>query len=196
MGGEKGLKLICPVCHSRYSMAEATHEKAMREMIDLASKFGHNWGLVFDYSECFRAAQWGSVREQKRLRLLKEIWGLFEKSEFEIDHKKYRTDRVCIIAAIRAVVDAEKFGFRNHNYLKRVLITNAERVSAEGLTAKEEAAREKERRRPTVAEAMAGSPSKTNAKAGRQMTGSEYKKSHGIESLVDGIGTGIDKNKS
>ena len=66
------MKLGCPVCKSKFSVAEMMHEKAMEEMIDLAAKFGKNWGLVFEYTECFRQDTWGSVREHKRLRLLKK----------------------------------------------------------------------------------------------------------------------------
>src|SRR4030042_968276 len=131
------MKLSCPVCQSKFTIAEMAHDAALREMVDLAAYFGKNWGLVFDYTECFRQETWGPVREQKRLRLLKEIRTLFEKNEFEIDGKRYRTTWAAIHGALRATVDADKFGFKNHNYLKRVLAgLPHEKLSAEGLTAK------------------------------------------------------------
>jgi hypothetical protein len=180
------------------------HDAALREMIDLAARFGANWGLVFDYTECFRQETWGSVREQKRLRLLKEVWQLFQKCEFEIDGKRYRTDWPRIIAAIRAVTDADKFGFKNHNYLKRVLLgEKAERLSAEGLTAAEEQKREDSRRlkiddgRLTIenqqSEITAGEQEirRGHGAEGRELTAQEYKAKKGIESLADQIGKGI-----
>ncbi len=156
---------------------QAMHEEAMKEMVELAARFGNNWGLVFDYTECFRQDQWGSVSEQKRLRLLKEIWKLFETCEFEIDGKKYRTDRPRIIAAIRIVVDLEKYKFKNHNYLKRVLLgEKAERVSAEGLTAHEETEREIKRRDHDNHQFM-----------DEDISAQEFKERHEIKSLVDQI---------
>ena len=175
------MKLGCPQCGSKFTIAQAMHEAAMKEMIELAAKFGANWGLVFDYSECFRQETWGSVREQKRLRLLKEIWRLFEKCEFDIDGKRYRTDWTRIIAAIRTVVDADKFGFKNHNYLKRVLLgEKAERLSAEGMTAREESDREAVRREHGAERIEPN---------GEHITAQEYKDRKGIRSLTDQIGS-------
>ena len=68
---------------------------------------------------------------------------------FQVEKKRYRITRDRIVVGLRTVCDLEKFGFKNHNYLKRVLVPDAERISAEGLTAKEERKREevkKERR--------------------------------------------------
>jgi len=42
------------------------------------------------------------------------------------------------MAALRTVCDADKYNFKNHNYLKKVLLESSERLSAEGLTAREE----------------------------------------------------------
>jgi hypothetical protein len=178
------MALSCPVCKSKFTIAQAMHEKAMSEMIELAANFGKNWGLVFEYTECFRQEQWGSVREQKRLRLLKEIWKLFEKNEFEIQSKRYRTDWTKIIAAIRTVVDTDKFGVKNHNYLKRVLLgLDAERVSAEGMTAREETERESSR-------ASGGErPKVKGERDGEEISGAQYMKDHDIGSLVEEIGS-------
>jgi hypothetical protein len=147
---------------------------------------------VFDYTECFRQETWGSVREQKRLRLLKEIRTLFEKNEFEIDGKRrYRTTWAAIHGALRATVDADKFGFKNHNYLKRVLAgLPHEKLSAEGLTAAEEQKREDSRRlkiddgRLTIENQKSTIENKQS-----EITAGEFKARHGIESLVDQIGS-------
>jgi len=47
--------------------------------------------------------------------------------------------------SMRKVCDLEKHGFGNHNYLKRVMAGDAERISAEGLTAADEKKREEDR---------------------------------------------------
>lgn len=179
------MSLKCPVCRSRFTIAQAVHEKDMDEMVDLAAKFGKNWNLVFDYTECFRDSRWGSVGEKKRLRLLKDIDRLFEKVEFEYDGKRYRTDWVKILAALRVVVDVEKYGFKNHNYLKKVLMgEKAETVSAEGLTAKEE----KEREKKVHGSRFTVNSEKTEPE---RISFAEFKRRNGIKSLTDAIGKKI-----
>lgn len=169
------MKLICPVCQSKFSWERAAHEALLKEVIDLASKFGKNWELVSEYLDCFRQEQWGSVGLKKSVRLLKEVWGLFEKNEFSYQGKRYRTDWARINAAMRSVVNADKFGFKNHNYLKRVLMgEGAERVSAEGLTAHEEREREEKRR-------ISHRPTQTDAD--EEITAIEHLKRHGLKSL-------------
>ena len=178
---EKAMKLCCPICQSKYSMADLVHEATKNEMIELASKFGKNWALVFEYTECFRTSQWGSVREQKRLRLLKEIWRLFERNDFEIDGKRYRTDWGKILGAIRVTVDADKFGFKNHNYLKRVLLgEGGDRLSAEGMTAEEEEKREIRRRQGDRA---GNGPGAVNED--KIITAAEAAKNKGLTKLSD-----------
>jgi hypothetical protein len=34
------MKLSCPVCQSKFTIAEMAHDAALREMVDLAAYFG------------------------------------------------------------------------------------------------------------------------------------------------------------
>jgi len=176
------VKLVCPVCGSKVDMEQATHEELMHELVELAARFGRNWELVHEYVDCFRQEQWGSVTLKKRVRLTKEVWRLFEKNEFEYQGKRYRTDWTGVIAAITEVVNRDKFGFRNHNYLKSIMMKDAERVSAEGLTAKEE--REKERQRREE---------RGKRKEEKGISAEEWKKRQGIESLADMVGRNMEE---
>jgi len=173
------VKLICPACNSRFNLEEAAREALHQEMVDLASKFGRNLELVSEYIDCFRQEQFWNIQLKKRIRLLKELWRLFETNEFRYQGKRYKIDWARIIAAMTVVVNADKFGFKNHNYLKRIMMTDAEMLSAEGLTAKEEQAREEERQ-----------TRETDTDTDRGMTGEEYKQRHRIESLTEKIGQG------
>jgi hypothetical protein len=175
------MKCKCPVCHSKYSLEDLMKENMKNELIELAAYFGKNWTLCNEYCDCFRPEQWGSVTENKKLRLLMELKTFTEKGEFEYDGKRYKTDERTIMAAIRATVDINRYGFTNHNYLKKILVSNkAERISAEGLTAREEAAREKNvGARRTVPE---GEKAKTFA---------EFKKERGIADLAGLVGKTI-----
>jgi len=103
---------------------------------------------------------------------------LFEGNEFELNGKRYRTDWARIIRAMTAVVTANKFGFKNHNYLKRVMVEEAERVSAEGLTAKEERERSE----------VGGQRLEAEDRKDEGMTAEEFKRRRGIESLSDMVG--------
>jgi hypothetical protein len=189
--------LHCPVCHSKYTVDDLIREGIRDDLIDLAAFFGNVWPLVNEYCDCFRSGQWGSVGEKKKVRLLQELKTLFEKAEFECDGKRYRTDRAAVLGALRAVCDAEKFGFKNHNYLKRVLLSGSgktesgrthrsaptgkrpERVSAEGLTALEENDREKRR---------AQAPGREDNEEGEIVRVDEFMRRKGIKSLIDAVG--------
>jgi len=140
------MKLSCPVCSSKFTLEQATRELALLELVELASKFGRSWNLVSEYVDCFRPGNYSSVNLVKRIRLLRELTGVFERCEFEYDGKKYRTDHARLRQALTTVANLQKWGFKNHNYLKKVLTGDSERISIEGLTAKEETAREERRR--------------------------------------------------
>lgn len=168
------MKLACPVCQMKFTLAQVAHEATMIEVAELSAKFGIHWELVSEYLDCFRREQWGSVGLKKMVRLLKEILALFEKNEFEYQGKSYRTDRAKILTAMKTTVNSERFGFTNHNYLKKVLIgEKAERLSAEGLTAKEE----------THRETMRKSGARSQEPEEEKITAGEFIKRHGLKNL-------------
>ena len=71
---------------------------------------------------------------------------LWETGRFEFEGKAYQARQPLILSALAAVCGLEKSGFKDHNYLKRVMVNQgAEKLSAEGLTAREEQDREQKR---------------------------------------------------
>lgn len=182
----------CPVCHSKYGIDDLMKENIKDEMVELAAFFGKNWVLCNEYCDCFRPGQWGSVGEKKKIRLLTDMRKLLEKGEFEYDGKRYCVDKSRVVAAIRAVVDAEKYGFKNHNYLKKVMLggelaqadgkncLKPKRLSAEGLTAQEETEREKLKAQ--------GSKEKGEEKT---KTFAEFKAERGVQDLAELVGKSI-----
>lgn len=180
-------KLICPHCQSKIAFEEAAREGLYREMVGLASRFGSSWELASEYVDCFRQTEFGCVRLNKKVRLLKELWKLFETNEFGYQGKRYRVDWALILAAINVTISADKWGFKNHNYLKRIMMKDAKKLSAEGLTAEEEEQREALRRSELKAHSSKGNPA-TNT-GGQDMTAQEFKSLHKITGdLVDQIG--------
>lgn len=140
------MKLICPYCSRKFKFEEGVRTKIMIELAGVGARFGECFLLAFEYTESFANQKHGAITAAKRLRVFKELAKLWESCIFEYDGKRYRTDKSKIIVAMRTVCDADKHGFKNHNYLKRVLLESSERLSAEGLTAKEENRREEDKK--------------------------------------------------
>ncbi|MBA7628083.1 hypothetical protein ES703_35553 [subsurface metagenome] len=170
-------KLVCPYCGGKFRLEEATTEALYYEFGKIDGKFGRHWPAVDEYIDCFAQTEHGTVSIKRRVRIAGEILRLFEAQKFEYQGKRYRTSREEIIRAMLEICNAGKWGFRNHNYLKVMLKKSAERISAEGLTAKEEQAREGRR--------VQGAQSRANK---NESTVDDYKARHGIKSLLDKIG--------
>lgn len=177
----------CPICRGKFSHDDCIKENLKDEFIDLASFFGRGWMAVNEYIDCFRSSKYGSVGEKKRLRHLQEVKALFEFCEFELNKKKYRTDKQSIYGAIRVIIDKEEFNFKNHTYLFKVLaepfegtpgVVKAQRVSAEGLTAREESERDTARRNPPSHKAM-------EDRGEKRKTFAEFKKDKDVRDLAD-----------
>lgn len=171
------MKLTCPYCGGKFRLEEATTEALYYELGKIDGKFGRHWPAVDEYIDCFAQTEHGTVSIKRRVRIAGEILRLFEAQEFAYKGKRYRTSREEIIRAMLEICNAGKWGFRNHNYLKVMLKKSAEKVSAEGLTAKEESQREE--RRAHGAERKA---------EGDESTIDDYKARHGVKSLLDMIG--------
>jgi len=95
---------------------------------------------------------------------------------FEYNGKRYRTNRQKIEAAVKAVCDAEKFDFKNHNYLKKILLADAEMLSAEGLTAREEAQRDVKRKRSRLHDHTEEEPQAVDMETMRKITEKNFRK--------------------
>jgi len=172
-------KLTCPYCNRTFDldmveMAELFHERA-----ELAARLGPCWAIANEYVDCFRQTPGGKITLKRRVALLTEVVKLWEKCEFEYDGKRYRTDPARIRAGLNTVCTLGKTALQNHNYLKKVLTGNAERVSAEGMTAKEERTREESRQRDLI---------KRHEEAEGTMTAEEWKRRRGIETLAGMVG--------
>lgn len=122
------------------------------EMAEIAATLGKIWRPALEYSNAFATRRFGIMAPEKRLRILKEFAKLWQNHVFEYNGKRYRTSGQKIEAAVKTVCDAEKFNFKNHNYLKKILLSDAEMLSAEGLTAREEARRDAQKKQKRKAE--------------------------------------------
>jgi len=138
-------RLTCPYCDRTFDLDQVEAADLFRERNDLAAKLGKAWWIANEYVDCFRRQRAGRISLKKRARILREVVKLWESGVFEFDGKRYRAGQGAILAGFQAVCNRDMTGLENHNYLKRVLMGGAERLSAEGLTAREEQDREQTR---------------------------------------------------
>jgi len=147
-------KLTCPHCERSFDVDTLDAADLWRQRAELAAGLGPAWHIVNEYVDCFRATDTSRVTLKKRVRILREVLKLWSTEQFDFDGKTYRTARKRVYESLQTICNMGKLGFQNHNYLKRMLLSDARRLSAEGLTADEEQAREDRRR--AEAQARAG----------------------------------------
>ena len=140
------MKLLCPKCGSRFSLDQAVDTLMQKEVQNIAAKLGQNWQLTFEYTDCFRQKEYGDIMPKTRWRLLREIEPLFETGVFQNRGKRFRTHEHELVKAMRSMCNRNIWGVKSHGYLTAILMKTADRLSAEGLTAREEQGREEERR--------------------------------------------------
>jgi len=186
-------RIRCPYCDRSIDIENLEMSDLFRELVNVAARLGSAWHLVNEYVSCFAQSFEGRISLKKRLRLIKEVMRLWENCVYELDGKRFRTDQHKIREALTAVCNMDKTGFKNHNYLKRVLTDTAERVSAEGMTAAEERRREEERRAAAKArqEGFFG-----DGEDVKPVSAEEFKRRKGVSSLLDSIGRPPDEMNS
>jgi len=135
--GDLMLKLTCPVCGAEIGLDQAGQAAELMALGRAAAAFGEDWDLVSEYLELFRARPGGPLLLKKRLRLAREVWGLWERGYFECDGREYRVSREAVREALRQMGNRGLQGLKNHNYLKKILVSQAQ---------EEDRAAERERR--------------------------------------------------
>lgn len=138
-------KLTCPWCERSVNLDQLEMADLFRERNDLAAELGRAWRLANEYVDCFRAKRGGRITLKKRVRILREIAKLWRTCEFQYDGRRYSTRQEQVLEGLTAACNRDLAGLDNHNYLKKVLLASARKLSAEGLTATEEESREQRR---------------------------------------------------
>lgn len=117
----------CPKCGERFDYREAVMDETWREIIGILPSFGTHGKLVSEYVEKFDTNPL-RAKSKKVLRLLMEIAKLLESGSFSWRKKTYRISKSGIIEALQITCN-KNFSepLENHNYLKKVMITIAER---------------------------------------------------------------------
>ena len=114
-------RIRCPYCERLFDIEQMETADLFSERVDLAARLGRAWHLVNEYADCFAQSSGGRIGLKKRVRLIREVIRLWDGCTFELDGKRFKTTHENIMQAMTTVCNADKFGFKNHNYLKRVL---------------------------------------------------------------------------
>ncbi len=135
------MKLKCPKCRAPYDLRDAIKDEALVDIIKLLPAFGAHSSLIFEYVSLFDSVR--PIRPLKLLRLLKEVRDIYVAERFTYHKRIYRISKKGFAEGLK-MVNNRQFSepLANHNYLKKVLITLAEKEAVEA----EKALMEREKR--------------------------------------------------
>lgn len=151
--------ITCPHCTRKFDPIAAAPGQALGEYESHLAGFGGYAATVRDYIDLFATKPGGTLQISTRLRLAKEITKLWQNQEFDARGVVYKTTRQAIMESMNAVVRqmAAGCGFKNHNYLKKVLLPEARQAAAGKEHAREQRRKSGQHRRiaPTKCEQSA-----------------------------------------
>jgi len=117
----------CPYCRKECNFMEIKADADLMAIIRLQPVFGKHSNLVWAYVELFGISPL-KAKTKKLLLLLEEMARLFQAEGFNYKKKPYRISRAGIVEALNITVHRD-FPDRltNHNYLKKIMISIAEK---------------------------------------------------------------------
>ena len=147
-----------------------------RAAIALLPTFGPHGKLVFEYVEKFGVTPLG-IKAAKVRRLLEYMARMFEIGRFDFKKKRYEISAKGIVEGLIATCNAHlNLPLTEHNYLKKILISIAEREQQEQVDKREEYLRSLE---------AGGSRLKAeSSKEEEKISLKEFKQRKGLQSLA------------
>jgi hypothetical protein len=122
-------KLKCPACGSEISLEQLEQTADLEALSEAEGAYGDDWPLIREYLDCFRPASGKALTVQKRLRLAREVWGMWRPGRFVSNRQEYEVGREEFKEALRITCNQVSPPLSNHNYLKKVLVKAAEQTS-------------------------------------------------------------------
>jgi len=124
------VKIVCPHCEAEFRMKDAQPGEDMVGIARIAARLGKAFPWVDQYLQCFRTAPNKPLKPEKYRLLLEEIASVIASESIKYDRQEYYVKREALFEAIRYVGLSDKFGFKNHNYLKKVAIQMHKKLNA------------------------------------------------------------------
>lgn len=122
-------KLKCPLCAGEVTLEQLIQTADLEALSKAQAAFGEDWDLAREYLDCFRPQSGKALAVKKLLRLAREVWEMWRPGRFEYSRQEYRVGREEFRGALRSVCNQVGHGLTNHNYLKKVLVSAAEKTS-------------------------------------------------------------------
>jgi len=125
------MKFRCPHCSRECNYLEIRLEEDLLAIISMQAMFGKHAHLVWAYTELFGIRPMRS--RTKKIRVLQEeMKNLFQAEAFSYNRRTYRISTPGIAEALNIIVHRHFDNpLENHNYLKKIMITIAERQARE-----------------------------------------------------------------
>jgi len=138
------MKSRCPQCGHDYDLLEVEKDRELRALLEAFIRLGSHGRIVKEYMELFEGKRRMSIK--KRLRLVREVENLLKAERFEFNRRVIFLERLGILAAMKEVCNRDLKTLTNHNYLKTVMASVAEKMSTERLKEADRKHRKKEDR--------------------------------------------------
>jgi hypothetical protein len=123
---------------------ELSHDSDLFAILKMLGTFGKHTNLVAAYTELFGLRPLKSKTKKWRI-LLEEMKRLFDSESFSFQKRTYRISQAGIVEALNLVVHRNfTDGLDSHNYLKKIMITVAEKEERESEKQGERDLRKKE----------------------------------------------------
>ena len=138
------MKFNCPNCRKEYDFMALRLSSDLNAIIAMFDTFGRHHAVVWAYAELFGVVPFHAKAKKLRL-ILEELKKLFDASGFSYQKRLYRISPEGIAEALNVVVKKNfADGLDSHNYLKKVMITIAEREDKDSGRGTEKDLRKKE----------------------------------------------------
>lgn len=136
----------CPYCGRELDLMEIAAEENLRAIMALRDAFHPYANLVWAYAELFGVTPFRAKARKLRV-ILEEMKRLFDAEAFTYQKIPYRISKAGIAEALAVVVKRHFVDrLENHNYLKKVMISIAERERRDEVREDEAALRRREER--------------------------------------------------
>lgn len=138
------MKFNCPHCRKEIDFMELSHDSDLFAIIKMLNTFGKHSNLVAAYTELFGLRPLKSKTKKWRV-LLEEMKRLFDSESFSFQKRTYPISQAGIVESLNLVVHRNfTDGLDSHNYLKKIMITIAEKENREAGKQLDKGLREKE----------------------------------------------------
>ncbi len=140
----------CPWCDRKYDLVGDQKSQALVQVMRLTKTFGPHFYLMFEYALVRGGWKPTPSRELKLLRILEDLEKLWVSEKFSFNKKTYSIGKSGILWCIKTVCDKNWLSpLENDNYLKKIMVTVAEREARERSTKQEAELIQKEREQRT-----------------------------------------------